>query len=374
MTWVIQRAFKRKIKMKGTLYTKIFKISVSVFCFVISVFLLFLLIIVLTDYRPAKETVLTDTPEAAALESDTIEILTWNIGYAGLDSDMDFFYDGGGKTKTGREKTVENLDSIKTFLRNSSADFIFLQEVDKNSDRSYRIDITSAIAEAMPRHTAVYATNYRALFVPLPVTSPMGKVESGIMILSRNAPLQSVRYAYPVAQPFPKRLFLLDRCFVVCRYPLRNGKQLVLVNTHNSAFDRQGQQRREEMLVLKDFITAEYDRGNYVIVGGDWNQIPPLESATPYLNVATEHFAPLRIPDDFMPASWKWVSDGNPTNRFLDVPYRKGKTKETLLDFFLVSPNVNPISTERIDKNYANSDHNPVVAKFAAISFVKAAL
>jgi hypothetical protein len=69
-----------------------------------------------------------------------------------------------------------------------------------------------------------------------------------------------------------------------------------------------------------------------------------------------------------MPASWKWVSDGNTTNRFLDVPYRKGKTKETLLDFFLVSPNVNPISTKRIDKNYANSDHNPVVAKFLPTS------
>jgi hypothetical protein len=78
----------------------------------------------------------------------------------------------------------------------------------------------------------------------------------------------------------------------------------------------------------------------------------------------TEYFAPLRIPDDFMPPSWKWISDGKPTNRFLDIPYVKGKTKETLLDFFLISPNIEAVHTERIDTNYQHSDHNPVIGKF----------
>jgi endonuclease/exonuclease/phosphatase (EEP) superfamily protein YafD len=150
----------------------------------------------------------------------------------------------------------------------------------------------------------------------------------------------------------------------MCRYPLTNGKQLILINTHNSAYDSDGEQRQEEMLVLKNFITTEYEKGNYVIVGGDWNQIPPVESAKPYIDMATDYFAPLRIPADFMPPSWKWISDGEPTNRFLDIPYVKGKTKETLLDFFLISPNVEAIQTKRIDKNYRHSDHNPVIAKF----------
>jgi endonuclease/exonuclease/phosphatase (EEP) superfamily protein YafD len=155
----------------------------------------------------------------------------------------------------------------------------------------------------------------------------------------------------------------------MCRYPLTNGKELILINTHNSAFDNEGEQRREEMLALKTFITTEYEKGNYVIVGGDWNQIPPVENAKPYLGVATEYFAPLGIPDDFMPTPWKWISDGKPTNRFVDIPYVKDKTKETLLDFFLISPNVKAIHTERIDKNYQHSDHNPVIAKFVILDF-----
>jgi endonuclease/exonuclease/phosphatase family metal-dependent hydrolase len=331
--------------------------------FAMSVCILFILIISLTDYKPEKKLVLTNLPKAAVLNIDTIEILTWNTGYAGLDSNMDFFYDGGSKTRTDKVTALKNLEAITSFIADNSADFVFLQEVDRASTRSYKIDMPSAITAKKPLYVAFYGINYNVFFVPVPLTSPMGKVESGILTLSRYVPLQSIRYAYPAKQSWIKRLFLLDRCFVMCRYPLKNGKQLVLINTHNSAFDN-GEQRREEMLELKDFITTEYAKGNYVITGGDWNQTPPIENAKPYHDVATKYFTPLPIPDDFMPPSWKWISDGNPTNRFLDMPYIKGKTKETLLDFFLISPNVEAIHTERIDKNYQYSDHNPVICKF----------
>jgi endonuclease/exonuclease/phosphatase family metal-dependent hydrolase len=337
--------------------------------FVTSACVLFILVIALTDYKPEKETVLTNMPQAAALNSDTIEILTWNTGYAGLDCNMDFFYDGGTKTRTDKETTLKNLEAISSFIEDNSADFVFLQEVDRASTRSYKIDMLSAIAAKKNLYLAFYGINYNVLFVPVAITSPMGKVESGILTLSRYVPSQAVRYAYPAKYPWPKGLFLFDKCFIMCRYPLINGKELVLINTHNSAFDYDGEMRREEMLVLKKFITTEYEKGNYVIAGGDWNQIPPIENAKKYLGIATEYYTPHKIYEDFMPQSWKWISDGKPTNRFLDTPYIKGETKETLIDFFLISPNVEAIHTERIDKNYKHSDHNPVTGKFVLKDF-----
>jgi endonuclease/exonuclease/phosphatase family metal-dependent hydrolase len=346
---------------------RISKILLATCFFVVGACVLFILVIALTDYRPEKETVLTNMPKATALHLDTIEILTWNIGYAGLDSAMDFFYDGGSKTRTGKTSALQNLAAITSFIADNTADFIFLQEVDRASTRSYKIDMLSEITAKKPSYLAFYGINYNVLFVPVPLVSPMGKVESGILTLSRYVPSQSVRHSYPMRQSFPKNLFLLDRCFVMCRYPLDNGKQLVLINTHNSAFDGDGEQRREEMLVLKDFITTEYEKGNYVIAGGDWNQIPPLENAKDYIDVSTKYFTPLRIPDNFAPPQWKWISDGNPTNRFVDAPYVKGESKETLLDFFLISPNVETIRTERIDKNYRHSDHNPVAGVFVLV-------
>jgi endonuclease/exonuclease/phosphatase family metal-dependent hydrolase len=342
---------------------KISTILLTICFFVASALLLFILICILTDYKPAKEQIITRQPKAAALNIDTIDILTWNTGYAGLDSSMDFFYDGGSKTRPDKVTVTKNLHAILSYIDSNSADFILLQEVDRASRRSCGIDMLSAIAATKPQYAAFYGINYNILFIPVPIHSPLGKIESGILTLSRYIPQESIRYAYPVKQSWTARLFLLDRCFVMNRYPLKNGRQLILINTHNSAFD-DGKQRREEMFMLKEFIETEYQKGNYVIAGGDWNQIPPVDNVGRYQGSTTKYFSPHPIPDDFMTSSWQWISDGNPTNRFLDEPYIKGKTKETLLDFFLISPNVEAIRTERIDQSYQYSDHNPVTGRF----------
>ena len=55
---------------------------------------------------------------------------------------------------------------------------------------------------------------------------------------------------------------------------MANGKELVMINTHNEAFDA-GEIRTAQMSFLKDFVQSEYNKGNYVIAAGDWNQSPP---------------------------------------------------------------------------------------------------
>ena len=66
---------------------------------------------------------------------------------------------------------------------------------------------------------------------------------------------------------------MLDRCFLLSRLALPDGKELVLINTHNEAFD-DGSQRNQQMAVLKELMLKEYEKGNYVITGGDWNLNP----------------------------------------------------------------------------------------------------
>ena len=65
---------------------------------------------VLTDYKPKEKEVVFNSETRDKL-NDTIELslLTWNIGYCGLDKDMDFFYDGGTKVFTPRKKCISNL-------------------------------------------------------------------------------------------------------------------------------------------------------------------------------------------------------------------------------------------------------------------------
>jgi endonuclease/exonuclease/phosphatase family metal-dependent hydrolase len=175
----------------------------------------------------------------------------------------------------------------------------------------------------------------------------------------------------------------LDRCFMLSRIPLPEGKEMVLINTHNEAFD-DGSQRTKQLAVLKDMMFAEYAKGNFVIVGGDWNQNP-----VGYGDLAIGRFGDLAIGrlDDleiwrfgdldvgrtiepaiepgFLPSEWQWVFDPEiPTNRDVDAPYERGKTKTTIIDFFVVSPNVKVLGVRTDDLGFEWADHQPVEMKF----------
>ena len=226
-----------------------------------------------SDYKPEVKTEVFNSNKPDKLtDTSEISVLSWNIGYCGLDKDMDFFYDGGTKVFTPREKCIENLDAVKRFFEiNYSVDFILIQEIDINSKRSYKINQFDTLSKLMNDHHPFFAKNYDVFFVPVPPASPMGKVVSGITTFSRFLPSSSVRYSFPGEYGFPKQLFMLDRCFLVNRYPLENGKELLIINTHNEAFDP-GEIRRTQMAYLKEFLLAEYEKGNFIIAGGDWNQ------------------------------------------------------------------------------------------------------
>ena len=115
-------------------------------------------------------------------------------------------------------------------------DVFLLQEVDRYSKRSYYQDEYAVLRSLRPDFASFFATNYKVLFVPSPLCKPMGRVLAGLTTLSRFQPHVVTRHSYEGDFSFPLQLFMLDRCFMVCRYPVQSGGELLLVNTHNSAF------------------------------------------------------------------------------------------------------------------------------------------
>jgi exonuclease III len=317
----------------------------------------------ISDYQPdEKVTIAADKFPVPLNNTADITILTWNIGYCGLDKEMDFFYDGGTKVATPKEMCLKNLSAVMSFLkRNDTVNYILLQEVDRKSKRSYDIDEFSTIKEHLKAYQGYFATNYDVFFVPVPLASPMGKVYSGISLFSQSEPASSVRYAFPGQYGFPTQLFMLDRCFIVNRYPMMNGKDLVIINTHNEAFDP-GDIRKAQMAYLKDFVINEYNKGNYIIAGGDWNQCPP--DFKPEFSANLVNTGQMVITSDYLPPDWKWAYDNKtPSNRSVVAAYNPSTTTTTVIDFFLLSPNVEAISVKVINLNFENSDHNPVFMK-----------
>ncbi len=327
-----------------------------------------------TEYRPLPVTRLTlvpppvwpDTvPPSIPSAGRELTCLTWNIGYAGLGRSENFFYDGGTMTRPPKEKLLKNLEGIlHTLVTHDTVDFIFIQEVDTDSKRSYRTDEVAAISEALPSFLPAFALNYDVRVVPVPVFEPMGKVTSGIMTLCRWKPLSADRYQYQVNFAWPKRLGMLKRCFLAERFPLDNGKELIMVNLHNSAFDVTGRLRSGEMKQLQEFLEAEYDRGNYVVAGGDWNSNPTGFSAERVTTGDKVHDSPPPVSPDFIPG-WHFASDPDlPSNRDVDMAYVRGTTGTTIIDFFVTSPNIEVRKVKTLDAGFAFSDHNPVLLTF----------
>ncbi len=323
----------------------------------------FLFYIHLKDYIPQQvEELQVIHKQQKIVTGSSFELISWNIGYAGLGSEMDFFYDGGVKTRTTEPETRRYMDGISAFVKSQpSADFWLFQEVDFKAKRTYGMDQSVELAHSLPDFNYVMANNYVVPFVPVPISDPMGQVKAGMMTFSRFSPRMSRRYAYPQIAGWPDRMFLLDRCFIELRVSLGDGRELVVLNTHNSAFVDQQNLMDMELGVIHDKMLREYELGNYVIAGGDWNMNPPGFASSGFF--PGHHFEPsaVNIGGGFLPEGWNFAFGKNaPTNRSLAKAYEKGVSGVALIDFFITSPNISVLDIETIDLNFAHSDHNPI--------------
>ncbi len=332
---------------------------------ILASFGLMLIFATLTDYNPPDVVELKVEGHGMEGAPSELSIMTWNIGYAGLGKDEDFFLDGGKKTRPDPEASSRYIEGILDFIGSVSKDLdvVFLQEVDRDSDRSYHVDQFSLISKRLEGFYGVFTVNYKVSFVPVPFSDPMGKVLSGLAVFSRYRPLDAKRLALPGKYPWPTKIFQLDRCAVVIRIPAPNGKEWVLINTHNSAYDEGGEIRMKQLEFLKELMLSEYEKGNYVVVGGDWNAM--LGGEFEYTERKPDVYIPL--PSGWTPKGWKWGIDTDvPTNRSVSMPYRKGVNFVTIIDGFLVSPNVEILEVHGEDLGFEYSDHNPVFIKVRA--------
>ena len=81
----------------------------------------------------------------------------------------------------------------------------------------------------------------------------------------------------------------LDRCYSVSRVPVDNGKELILYTVHLSAYTSDGTITTEQLKMLIADMTEEYNKGNYIVCGGDFNK-DLLGDSSKYFGVSGEEF------------------------------------------------------------------------------------
>ena len=331
----------------------------------------------LYDYQPDEVNPIEvkSLSKKLIIDKDTLSAISWNIGYTGLGDDSYMFYEQGSfyfshdyDVNPPLKKVKRSLEGVKTFSNSHDADFFLFQEVDINSKRSHFINQYETIQNELEQYSSSFAMNYNVSRVPFPIFEPWdvgGKVQSGLATYSRYDLKTATRHQLPGNYAWPTRIFHLDRCLSKHSIPTKNGKDLILINLHNSAYDENGFIKKQQLEYLSALVLEEYNIGNYVVVGGDWNQTPPGADIDKIYTSGVPGQDKVKESPNFMPSNWTWAfDDSSTTSRRVDKTYEKGVNDEKLIDFYLVSPNVEIVNIEILKADFKFSDHEAVRCDF----------
>lgn len=361
--------FKKALKSIGILFLAIIAI-VGLYVAYMSI-----------QYYRIEDNVLVEAenPSDVILTSkDEHSVITYNIGFGAYNHEFSFFMDSGemkdGTKVAGsdskaesKEVVIKNTNNSIKFVDELDADFYLFQEVDTKSTRSHNVNQYEMLKELGSEYSLSFANNFHSAFLMYPFTDPHGSVNSGLTTMSKYKINESIRKQYPVSTDFITKFTDLDRCFLLSRIPVDNGKELVLINTHMSAYDEGGIIRKEQLKVLNEALEVEYAKGNYVIVGGDFNHDIAGTKEVFESNQKVPEWV-FELNDDDLADGFTFVIADNyeevATCRSTDMPYVEGENYTVVIDGFIVSDNIKSFRAENLDANFVSSDHNPVALYF----------
>lgn len=313
-----------------------------------------------------------ETTEANTLTTGKkYSALTYNIGFGAYTPDFSFFMDGGKSSwAKSKESVLETIQGAGELAASKDPDFAMIEEVDLNSTRSYHVNEYNILKDCFPDYYYVFAQNYDSAFLFYPFTQPHGSSKSGIGLFSRYPVTSALRRSFPVSTSFTK-FFDLDRCYSISRVPVDNGKELVIFELHMSAYGNSDAIREGQIRMLSEDMQKEYEAGNYVICGGDFNH--DLKAADTQDDSAEPESWAYPFPRSELPEHFSFcldqLSEDEKNNlwnsaRNADMEYVPGETYTVTLDGFIISDNVECTGYENVNTGYSYSDHDPVYMEF----------
>lgn len=298
----------------------------------------------------------------------TYTVVTQNFGFGAYTRDFTFFMDGGKDSRAKSEESVkECIQKAYAKISGFNPDFVLMQEIDTKSTRSHKVNEKEAFDNLFDGYSRTFAVNYHSAYLMWPLFKPHGKSNSGMATYSKYNIVSAVRKSLPISTGFSKFLDL-DRCYSISKIKCENGKYLVIFNVHTSAYGGSDEIREAQMNKLFSDMKAEYDVGNYVICGGDFNHDFTGTSTKDLNGGENVDFGWAQpFPDNLIPEGFKKATDYtdglNPTCRNCDVPYKEGNFT-IIVDGFITSANVTVSTVKNVVTGFEYSDHNPVVMQF----------
>lgn len=299
-----------------------------------------------------------------------LELTSWNIGFAAYLQDYTFFMDGGKESRArSKDAVLDSMQHITEKLNKEDSDFYNIQEVDFDATRSYKVDERALIRDAFADCSYTFAQNYDSPYLFYPFTSPHGANKAGIITMSKSQMTDALRRSLPIQTDVAKVLDL-DRCYSITRMPADDGKEMILINLHLSAYTTDPTIVQQQIKMVYDTMLEEYNKGNYVVASGDFN-MDLLQKSPEIFGVEMNENASWcqPYPVDGIPEHIQLVAPFDENKKIAscrnnDMPYQPGTTFTCTVDGFLVTDNVKVVSSEVLNEEFMYSDHNPVQLHF----------
>lgn len=309
-------------------------------------------------YRPADVEdvpVVRGAAAAATLARGApFDVVSWNIQYA-AGRTRRFFYDGGDAVAVPPEEVRENVAKIAAVF--ADADVVLLQEIDRDSRRTGRIDELPPLAA--PFASLASTPYHRCRFVPVPPADPLGRTEMHLAVLSRFQLGHARRLALPLLRESAiRRALNLKRAVLTAELPC-GDRSIAIAVTHLSAFSRGDGTLDRQVAVLAGWMDGCARRSQPFVLAGDLNLLPPGDD-------------PTRLPDarDYVDREnpilplFERFRSVIPRDRLLDPAVRTYQrwqgAPDRVLDYMFVSEDIEVLRAAVVASDL--SDHLPLRA------------
>lgn len=325
----------------------------------------FLVFVFATEYTPADEEPIPvegpgDGPGISV--GKPFKVVSWNLQYAAGRKHR-FFYDGGDAVHVPPADVKEAHDAISSALAGIAPAVALLQEVDRDSARTGRIDQLPAYVSATNATAWSAASYHRAAFVPTPPINPLGRVQLDLAILTRGPHRNAVRKQLALMdEARPVQALNLKRALLTAEVPVDGLDQpLAVAVTHLSAFSFGDGTLEKQVAELKRWMQSRPE-GQPWILAGDFNLLPPGDDKH-RLTVEAELYADSSNPvEALLPGLQELFGDDqlNPLYRTY-LPYGTSEP-DRKIDYFFVGGPLRVLEGKVLREHSELSDHLPVLA------------
>ena len=304
-----------------------------------------------------------DLPTLQAGQS--LRVLVWNLQFAGTTKHQ-FFYDDGEAVHVPPGDVTWALDEIAKVIAEVDPDIMLLQEIDRGSDRTGRVEQLAELTSRLKTRCYTAAPYHQVFYVPTPAHDHLGRVDLNLAVFSKVQLGAAPRHQLALLdEPLWRQLFNLRRAALVVEVPVAGGPDLTLIDTHLSAFSHGDGTLARQVGQVRGLALGEADAGKAVLLAGDFNLLVPGDDPARLPEWDQALYSDAENPiealyQDLQPAVPLDRLRSDPERYYTYAPFGQGRTDRTIDHVFTAGP----VRVDRLQVRHDRldiSDHQPII-------------